>query len=33
MYLTDVQHWGYEDVRLPPHGKMSPGEITHFTAV
>ena len=33
MYLTDVQHWGYEDVRLPPHGRMSQGEITHFTAV
>jgi hypothetical protein len=33
MYLTDVQHWGYEDVRLPPRGRMTQGDITHFTAV
>jgi hypothetical protein len=33
MYLADVQHWGYEDARLPPHGKMTPADITHFTAV
>jgi hypothetical protein len=32
MYLTDVQHWGFEDVRLPPRGIMSPQDITHFTA-
>lgn len=32
MYLTDVQHWGYQDARLPPNGEMRPEEITHFTA-
>ncbi len=32
MYLTDVQHWGFQDVRLPPRGIMSPQDITHFTA-
>jgi hypothetical protein len=32
MYLADVQHWGFQDVRLPPRGMMSPQDITHFTA-
>jgi hypothetical protein len=32
MYLTDVGDAGYEDVRLPPRGIMTPADITHFTA-
>jgi aminoglycoside-2''-adenylyltransferase len=32
MYLSDVER-GYQDVRLPPRGTMTPADVTHFTAV
>jgi hypothetical protein len=30
-YLTDVEHWGYEDARLRPGGPMSPGDVQIWT--
>jgi predicted nucleotidyltransferase len=31
-YLVDVQLWGYEDARLLPHGAMTEGEASIWTA-
>jgi hypothetical protein len=31
-YLSDTEHWGYEDARLPPRGVMTAEQITHWTA-
>ena len=31
-YLSDTERWGYEDPRLPPHGDMTPEQITYWTA-
>jgi len=31
-YLPDIDWWGYRDARLPPHGRMTPEEIAHWTA-
>jgi hypothetical protein len=31
-YLTDTERWGYGDPRVPPHGKMTAAQITHWTA-
>lgn len=31
-YLIDIGPWGYEDARLQPRGKMTAGEIAHWTA-
>lgn len=31
-YLPDVGWWGYRDARLPPHGRMTPEEVAHWTA-
>ena len=31
-YLSDTEHWGYEDPRLPPRGVMTAEQITHWTA-
>jgi hypothetical protein len=33
MYTTAVDCWGYEDVRLPPWGIMTPEDVAHFVAV
>jgi hypothetical protein len=30
-YLTDVREWGYQDARLPPHGKMNPQHLAVWT--
>jgi hypothetical protein len=30
-YLTDVQHWGYVDARLDPHGTMTPADVDRWT--
>src|SRR5262249_34685470 len=30
-YLFDIGRWGYVDPRLPPWGKLSPGEIDRWT--
>jgi hypothetical protein len=31
-YLMDIEAWGYRDARLPPSGRMTPEQITHWTA-
>lgn len=31
-YLIDIAAWNYEDARLPPHGTMTPEQVTHWTA-
>jgi hypothetical protein len=31
-YLIDTEEWGYADPRLPPWGRMTPEQITHWTA-
>ncbi len=31
-YLIDTEQWGYHDPRLPPWGRMTPEQITHWTA-
>ncbi|HXJ81446.1 MAG TPA: nucleotidyltransferase [Candidatus Methylomirabilis sp.] len=31
-YLADVQLWGYEDARLSPHGSMTEGDASTWTA-
>jgi hypothetical protein len=31
-YLMDLEVWGYRDARLPPSGRMTPKQITHWTA-
>jgi hypothetical protein len=31
-YLMDVEVWDYRDPRLPPWGRMTPEQITHWTA-
>jgi hypothetical protein len=31
-YLSDTEHWGYQDARLEPRGKMTAEQITHWTA-
>jgi len=31
-YLSDTEHWGYEDPRLSPRGGMTAEQITHWTA-
>ena len=31
-YLVDLEHWGYQDARLKPTGKMSAQDIAHWTA-
>jgi hypothetical protein len=31
-YLSDTEHWGYEDARLMPRGRMTAEQITHWTA-
>jgi hypothetical protein len=31
-YLIDTEQWGYLDARLPPWGRMTPEQITHWTA-
>jgi hypothetical protein len=30
-YLPDLQEWGYEDARLPPHGNMNPVHLAIWT--
>lgn len=31
-YLIDIQHWGYQDARLAPHGNMTIQSVAHWTA-
>ena len=31
-YLPDIREDGYLDGRLPPHGKMKPADVAHWTA-
>ena len=31
-YLTDLEHWGYEDARLVPRGNLSKGQADQWTA-
>jgi hypothetical protein len=31
-YLIDTEAWGYRDPRLPPGGRMTAEQITHWTA-
>jgi hypothetical protein len=31
-YLSDVQRWGYRDMRIEPEGPMSAADIAHWTA-
>jgi hypothetical protein len=31
-YLADLERFGYQDARLPPHGKMTKEEIQRWTA-
>jgi hypothetical protein len=31
-YLIDTEQWGYSDPRLPPWGRMTQEQITHWTA-
>lgn len=31
-YLIDIHEWIMRDARLPPHGRMSPEAIAHWTA-
>ncbi len=31
-YLTDIQHWGYEDARLHPTGKLTQEETDRWTS-
>jgi len=31
-YLVDIEHWGYEDARLAPHGSMTDDEASIWTA-
>jgi hypothetical protein len=33
MYVTPVDHWGFEDVRLAPRGILTPEDVAHFVAV
>ena len=30
-YLPDIQEWGYQDARLPPHGTMSREHLDIWT--
>ncbi|HXE58972.1 MAG TPA: hypothetical protein VNK43_13310 [Gemmatimonadales bacterium] len=30
-YLVDVEEWGYADARLPPHGRLTPEQVDHWT--
>jgi len=30
-YLTDIEHWGYLDGRLAPHGAMTPDDVDRWT--
>jgi putative nucleotidyltransferase-like protein len=30
-YILDVEDWGYEDPRVPPHGTMTPNELAIWT--
>lgn len=30
-YLNDIHHWGYEDARLEPNGKMTKWDALHWT--
>jgi hypothetical protein len=31
-YLVDITHWGYEDPRLQPRGRMTPEDVEGWTA-
>lgn len=31
-YLEDIEHWGYQDARLVPVGRMTLADIAHWTA-
>jgi len=31
-YLVDVEHWGYSDPRLAPHGNITSEERERWTA-
>ena len=31
-YLVDIDEWGYQDARVEPRGRMSEGEVDHWTA-
>jgi hypothetical protein len=31
-YLSDTERWGYADARLSPRGRMTPAQVTHWTA-
>jgi hypothetical protein len=31
-YLSDTERWGYGDARLSPRGRMTPAQVTHWTA-
>jgi hypothetical protein len=31
-YLIDIQHWGYKDARLAPHGNMTIQSVAHWTS-
>ena len=30
-YLVDIQEWGFEDARLPPHGTLTEEQVQHWT--
>ncbi len=30
-YLVDIQEWGFEDARLPPHGTLTEEQVKHWT--
>lgn len=30
-YRVDVERWGYDDARLPPHGQMTDDQIAYWT--
>lgn len=30
-YIPDVERWGYEDARTPPHGTMTPEQVAAWT--
>ena len=31
-YLVDIDEWGYQDARVQPLGRMTEGEVDHWTA-
>jgi hypothetical protein len=31
-YQADIEHWGYDDARLVPIGRMTAQDIAHWTA-